>query len=201
MINATERCVDPVPKDAVPAPAGTYLSQWRGAMSYHAQQQHWVIPRNEWFDGGSQLGPQGQRHLDRVVQCLAEAPRTVVIENEPLALELGDDYEEAVKKNRQLQFERRNTVVTALAEAGIENADQWVVFAEDRNVGVRGIEAPQIYNRQFIGGFGRGNRGGAGRGQGGFGQGGFGQGGFGGGFGQGGFGGGGFGGFGGGGIF
>lgn len=186
-INHTYRCVEPMPEDAVPAPIGTYMGQWRGAMSDGAQKQNWIVTRNEWFDGGSQLGPKGQQHVQRIAHCLVTYPQLVVIENEPVALALGDSYEEAVRANQQLQIKRRNVVVEALAEAGVPDAPQWVVFADDRSVGVRGVEAPLIYNSQFSG-TGTGNRGGIGQGQGsGFGGGsgisggGFGSGGFGGG--------------------
>ena len=169
-IDVAQRCTDRLPKDAVPAPAGVYVSQWRGAMSYGSQEQHWVVTRNEWFDGGSQLGPKGQQHVQRIVQCHLAEPHVVVIETEPVALEMHQSYEDALQSNQRLQLDRRNVVVTALANAGVPDADQWVVFAEDRSVGVRGIEAPQVFNSQFGGG-GRGNRGGIGRGQGGMGGG------------------------------
>jgi hypothetical protein len=201
-LTSAHRCVDTIPRDAVPAPVGTYVNHWRTAMSEGAQQQHWYISRNEWFDGGNQLGPEGQKHVDRIAQCLLTSPNMVVLETEPVALSLGEDYEDAVEENRQLQTDRRNAVVAALAQSGVPDAEQWVVFADDRSVGVRGVEAPQVFNSQF-GGMG-GNRGRLGQGQGGIGGGiggggigGFGGGGIGGGLG-GGFGGGGFGG---GGIF
>ncbi len=190
-INTAYRCVDPLPEDAIAAPNGTYLQQWRGAMSAGAQQAHWQVSRNEWFDGGTQLGPEGRAHVQRLAECLLTQPQPVVIEAEPVALAAGESYEEALQSNQRLQIERRNAVVEALAQAGVSDAPQWVVFADDRSVGVRGIEAPQIYNRQFTGN-GTGNRGGIGQGRGtsgfggnnGFGSGGLG--GFGGGFGGGG---------------
>lgn len=195
-IHVAHRCVDPLLDDAVPAPVGTYVGHWRGAMSDGAQDQHWFISRNEWFDGGNQLGPHGKKHVERIAQCFFNEPRAVVIENEPVALEMGESYDEAIRFNQQLQVERRNAVATALAESGVPDPNQWVVFADDRTVGVRGLESPQIYNSQFGGiGQGQGNRGGIGRGQGGLGGGiGGGLGGIGGGIGGG-------GGFGGGGIF
>ena len=95
-----------------------------------------------------------------------------MIENEPVALEMGESYDEAVESNQQLQVDRRNAVVTALAEAGVPDADQWVVFADDRTVGVRGIEAPQVFNGQLGGiGMGRGGMGRGGMGMGGMGMG------------------------------
>jgi len=200
-----QRCVEPLPKDGVPVPAGAYVQQWRESMVEGAQQRHWFIDRNEWFDGGSELGPEGRKHVSRIAEAMTMQPDWVIIETEPVSIELGESYEEALMRQQRLQEERWNVVVMFLSQAGNQNAAEWVVFGDERPVGVRGIEAPMIFNRQFMNG--GGNRGGMGRGVGGgggFGGGGFGGGGFGGGgFGGGGFGGGGFGGGfgGGGGIF
>ena len=198
----TQKCVERLPKDAVQVPAGTYVQHWRSAMSSGAQQQQWVVSRNEWFDGGSQLGPKGQQHVNRIAESLRMQPCLVVIETEPIALQPGGSYDDALRFNEKLQEERKAAVVNALVEVGNADAADWVVFADDRSVGVRGIEAPVIFNGQFGGGGGRGNMGGrGGMGGGGFGGGGMGGGGFGGGGMGGGMGGGFGGGGGGGGIF
>lgn len=202
----TQRCLQPFPRRAVSAPSGTYVNQWREATSVGASGQNWVISRNEWFNGGDELGPDGILHLARIAEAITVDPSLVVIEAEPVSLAASESYPEALERNQTLHDVRKSYVVNALARAGIEDAASYVIFAEDRTVGVRGIEAPSVFGRQFLSGGrgGRGNRGGIGRGfgGGGFGGGGFGGGGFGGGFGGGGFGGGfGGGGFGGGGIF
>ena len=190
-IVGTQRCVEPLPKDSVPVPAGAYVQQWRESMVEGAQQRHWFISRNEWFDGGSELGPEGRKHVSRIAEAMKLQPDWVVIETEPVSLELGESYEDALMRQQELQEERRNVVVMLLAEAGNENAAEWVIFGDERPVGVRGIEAPMIFNGQMGGG--GGNRGGIGRGAGGGmgGGGGLGGGGMGGGGGGGGFGGGG----------
>jgi len=192
-----ERCVEPIPKDAVPAPPGTYLAAWREATRGAALQRHWVITRNEWFSGGEQLSPEGIQHVDRIASAMMETPNWVVIESQPVQLRGDESYDDALRRIEILHQDRRNVVIEQLASGGVVGAEEWVIFAEDRSVGVRGIESPQIFNRQFQQNNGRrGNRGGLGRGGfggglgGGFGGGGFGGGlggGFGGGFGGGGF--------------
>ncbi|MEM9365512.1 MAG: hypothetical protein AAGD07_05910 [Planctomycetota bacterium] len=201
-IASVSRCVQPIAHDAIPAPNGTYLSHWRERMSSAAHDEWWVVERNEWFDGGSRLGPKGLEHIKQMARGFNETPRWIAVENAAFAFEGEEDYDEAIARVRQLNLERRNEIVAQLAECGVIDAESWVVAVEDRTVGVRGIEAPNVYNQLFQGGQGTGNRGGAGRG-------GFGGGGIGGGLGGGGFGGGGVGGgfgggrggFGGGGIF
>ena len=195
-----KRCVEPLPDDAIPAPPGTYVNAWLEAQVAGAMQSHWVLTRNLWYSGGDQLSQDGTQKLLRIADAMQEARNWVVIETQPVQPQRGETYKEAKRQIDQLQQRRREVVVDTLARGGVSDADQWVIFAGDRSVGVRGIEAPQIFNRQFQSGRGNQNQsgtGGGGLGGGGFGGGGFGGGGLGGGLG-GGFGGGGLGG---GGIF
>ena len=158
-----QRCAEPIPHGAVPAPPGTYLAAWREGTWAGAPQRHSFIYRNEWFSGGDQLSPEGIQHVGRITQSMLEMPNWVVIENEPVQLDAEETYDEALQRIEQLQVLRRNVIIEKLATAGVSDAASWVVFAEDRNVGVRGIEAPQVFNRQFLGNRRRG-RGGLGRG-------------------------------------
>ncbi|MEM1227825.1 MAG: hypothetical protein AAGJ40_19205 [Planctomycetota bacterium] len=194
------RCVEPISLDAIAAPNGTYVNHWRELTNAAAHDEWWMIERNEWFDGGSRLGPNGLEHVNQIAQGFNEHPRWIAIENAAFAFEGDEAYDDAMARTRNLDIERRNEMIRQLAEFGATDAEPWVVFVEDRTVGVHGIEAPNVFNQQFLGGQGNGNRGGLGRG--GFGGGGLGGGGLGGGgFGGGGLGGGGFGGGFGGGIF
>jgi hypothetical protein len=191
---ATQRCVEELPCSSVPAPPGTYVNAWSDAMVAQAAVQGDIITRNLWFDGGEELGPDGRERLIKVSESFGDQPRMILIEEEPVAIAAGQTYADALAANEKLNLERKANVVSGLASLGIPNAEELVYFTKDRSVGVRGIEAPNVFNSQFMGGMGGGLGGrGGGIGGGGFG-GGFGGGGFGGGFGGGGFGGGGFGG-------
>jgi hypothetical protein len=189
---ATERCVEPLPCGAVPAPPGTYVNAWSDAMVNQAAIQQDMLTRNLWFDGGNELGPDGREHLVRFAESFGESPRMILIEEEPVAITSGQSYADALAANGLLNNQRKAAVVNTLAGLGISDAEGLVFFTSDRSVGIRGIEAPNVLNRQFMGGMG--GRGGMGGGLGG-GMGGGMGGGLGGGMGIGG------GGFGGGGIF
>ena len=186
-IAKVDRCVQPIDPDVIQAPNGTYMNHWREMMSSTAHDERWVIERNEWFDGGQSLGPKGLDHVKRLAQTFAQQPRWIALENAAVVLEADEPYADALARTHQLNAERRNEIVRQLAECGVVDAEPWVVFVEDRTVGVRGIEAPNVFNQQFLGGQGTGNRGGAGRGGfgGGIGGGGIGGGGVGGGLGGG----------------
>jgi hypothetical protein len=151
-----------------------------------------MLTRNLWFDGGNELGPDGREHLVRFAESFGESPRMILIEEEPVAITSGQSYADALAANGLLNNQRKAAVVNTLAGLGISDAEGLVFFTSDRSVGIRGIEAPNVLNRQFMGGMG--GRGGMGGGLGG-GMGGGMGGGLGGGMGIGG------GGFGGGGIF
>ncbi len=196
---ATERCIEELPCAAIPAQPGTYVNAWSDAMAAQAAVQGDIITRNLWFDGDTELGPDGRERLVRIADSFGQHPRLILIEEEPVAIGTGQSYSEALEANDMLNRQRKANVVRMLGELGIADAEGLVFFTTDRSVGVRGIEAPNVFNRQFMGGMGRG-RGGMGGGMGGFGGG---MGGMGGGMGGmgGGMGGIGGGGFGGGGIF
>lgn len=182
-----------IPGRAIPAPPGTYVSGWNNAMKSTAAQHEFVIERAEWFSGKDQLGPDGQRHLRQLAERLPMNVERVIVEAEPLRFDDREQtYEDAQQTTAELNEQRRSHIVAGLAKLGVADAESRVFVEPLDRVGVRGIEAPQVF-LQGISGGGRGGRGGGGGGFGGGGQGG-GGGGFGGG-------GGGFGGGGGGGLF
>ncbi len=149
---ATEkRCTEVMSEEAVPAPPGTYVANWTESMVAAAEQQQYLLTRNLWFAGGTQLGPEGQDHIIAVSDSWANCPQYIVIEEEPIAIEGSESYEQAVLRTEQLNETRRQNVIHALASLGVTAPDDYVMLAKDRGVGVRGIEAPMIYNRQTMG--------------------------------------------------
>ena len=200
-----------VPYGALPEPLGVFVRNFQHAQTTKARGDLFVLYEKEWRNGAKDpdefstiLGPEGVRHLKRMIDALPTASGPVIIEptgNRKL------NYEQ----RHELDERRYQQVVTQLYLEGIEHPETRVVVAYARAEGLFGDEAPRHYLQVIYpsfagygyGGFGGGGFGGGGFGGGGFGGGGFGGGGFGGGgFGGGGFGGGGFGGgFGGGGGF
>ena len=189
---AADRCVDPLPLGAIPSPPGTYVNHWSDAMVQQAANRQAIITRNLWFNGSTELGPDGQEKIMELAESLKQHPHWVWLEEEPLEIGPTQSYEEALAEQLELNAARRNNVINSLASIGVVGIDEFVEFTTEKPVGIRGIEAPQVFNTQFMGGGmgGRGGRGGGGIGGGGGGLGGGGLGG--GGFGGGGFGGGGF---------
>ncbi|XZE51442.1 hypothetical protein SH139x_003093 [Planctomycetaceae bacterium SH139] len=172
----TDRCVDPLAPGAIPSPPGTYVNQWSEAMSQQAANQQSIITRNLWFNGSTDLGPDGQEKMVDLADSLTQYPHLVLLEEEPINIKPDQTYQEALYAQLEINETRRTKVIDSLAALGVVGIDNLVTFTTDKPVGVRGIEAPQIYNTQFMGGgmMMGGGRGGRGGGMGGMGMGGMG---------------------------
>jgi hypothetical protein len=175
---------DTIDRAAVPAPPGTYINQWSDAMICSARHQQLLISRHEWFAGGNELGPEGREHVLQLSELMKGSGYLITIEQEPVQLDYDDTFEEATARVAQLNEQRRDVVVQLMADSGVADADQRVFLLPANGVGVRGVEAPRIYNGLLFGGQGNqqggsqngGGNMGAGQGMGGVG-GGFGGGG------------------------
>ncbi len=160
----------------MPAPLGTYVHRAEDIQASKAKASAFVFFLDEWYMGGTFLGPHGARHLQAILQELPHTPMQVQIQPAP-DLELNET--------------RRLAMVNVLLKEGILDADNRVVIAFPQAEGLRGDEAERIYrdmlqpqrNLSGVGGIQNGNI------SGGYGGGSFG-GGFGGGYGGGGYGGG-----------
>jgi len=172
-----DHCAD-IPHGAVPAPPGTYNTQWQQAQDSRADQDYLVFYQYEWLGESDRLSPFGERHVDRLLTRLPHAPSPIVIEAS------GDAQRDQL---------RVAAMTSHLARHDAAWADYPVVVGRSQAEPLYGFESRRVTNG-FLGGRGAGGQGGGGGGFGGAG-GGFGGGGFGGsggGFGGGGFGGGGF---------
>jgi hypothetical protein len=160
----------------MPEPNGAFVQKFQHVQTAKARETELVIFLDEWYMGGTTLGPAGSRHLDGLVQRLRETPAIVKIQPH---------------FDPELNEQRRLCVINSLLKHGIPDPAKWVIVgfpsAEDFN----GDEAERTYWRMLhsrndlYGGYGMGGYGGFGMG----GYGGYGMGGYGGGVGMGGYGG------------
>ncbi|QDU39003.1 hypothetical protein Mal4_33360 [Maioricimonas rarisocia] len=138
--------------EAIPAPPGTYVTQWNDAMICRARRHQFVISRHEWYSGGPELGPKGRVHLKQLASQLPYLPDPVLIEAEPPQVGYNESLDDALERSHRLDQQRRAAVVEFLVQAGVPDAEQRVTVAPMEHVGVRGIEAPRIYNQYLQGG-------------------------------------------------
>lgn len=171
-----------IPKAAIPASVGTSVNAWESAMISESQVQQQMLARHLWYSAGATPGPEGRRRIGELAEQMRSTAGLLVLEAEPVQPEYDESVEDAVQRTEDLNLQRRAWVIEQLAASGVVNAEQRVVFGSQRPLGIRGIEAPRIYNSLAIGGFGQGQgQGGGGMGGGMQQGGGMGGGGFGGG--------------------
>jgi hypothetical protein len=125
-----------VPPGAIPAPSGTYVTQWYARETMLAQMDMFVVYGNEWFQGGVVLGPYGFNHVLQIARRMACVPWPLVIQPD---LRPGYDAQ------------RRAVIVQYLARAGVPNPGERVVLGFPRAEGLYGDEAPRIYYSMISG--------------------------------------------------
>jgi hypothetical protein len=171
-----------IPPGAIPAPNGSYVRAFQQVQRENAALDKFVIYLNEWYMGGTELGPWGRNHVALIAKRLPMTKYPVIIQASP-----QDD----------LNAVRQQRIIAHLIELGQADAASRVVVGFPEAVDLDGNEAPRIYQQMLTPqyGYGRspygsgnfGNYGGSSFGSfggfGGMGYGGIGYGGFGSGFG------------------
>jgi hypothetical protein len=118
------------PPPLVPEPNGAFVHKMEEIQANKAEESDFVFFLDEWYQGGTQLGPHGLYHLGAIVPRLPNVPFPVVVQPTPDA---------ALNENR------RQVIVAALAKHGVPEADQRVIVAFPTAEGLYGEEAPRIY--------------------------------------------------------
>ncbi|MEZ6129776.1 MAG: hypothetical protein R3C59_13920 [Planctomycetaceae bacterium] len=157
--NANCRREDDLCPDAIPAKPGTYVNNWNNAMRCAAKSDEFVIRRNAWFNGGPEPGPEAVQRIQQLAVSMSQQDDHLLLEQEPVLPKYDETLAEATARTQQLNDARQSAVVNALQTAGIADAAARVHLASPQSVGIRGIEAPRVFNQLFQGG-GRGGRGG-----------------------------------------
>ncbi len=140
---ACKRC-DDIPAGAMPQPVGQYSCEWQVAQREAADPGQNMIYEHEWHRGGTELGPFGQRHIEKLAAQMSQSADQVLIESH------FDN--QANRVDEQLNDERRSAVVAALADRGVADAEERVALARARTGGLYGQEAVSIGTRRLNGG-------------------------------------------------
>ena len=130
--HGVDKCSD-IPQGAIPQPNGTFACQWQHAQIAVAHQDHYMIYENEWYLGGKELDPFGQRHVAEIAAHIAETPCKVAIEPH------FDPQRNA--PDEALNRERVEAVAKRLAFNGVQDAFDRVIIAQPAAEGLYGEEA------------------------------------------------------------
>jgi hypothetical protein len=114
----------------MPEPNGSFVHKIQDVQVGKAQASNFVIFLDEWYKGGSVLGPYGAYHVNRIALKLPEAPYPVVIQPSP---------------DGAVNEARREHIVAALAKCGVTEPEHRVIVAYPDAEGLYGEEAPRIY--------------------------------------------------------
>ena len=142
----------------------------------NAEASDFVIYEHEFEESdGVTLNTAGEDHVKQIAQrAFAGFQYPIIIQRSSMSVDPDDKYEYPVHSNPELDRRRREVVVAALAEMGVEDAEQRVVVAPALAPGFEGFEAERAYRSfgrgTFFGngfgfgalGFGRGGAGGIG---------------------------------------
>ena len=93
-----------IPRRAQPAPSGTYTNRWAFLQEQKAELDDFVIYQNQWFRGGTELGPMGRYYLDLIANRMARHPMPIVIET---------------SRDDRLDEARREVLITLLERRGL----------------------------------------------------------------------------------
>jgi hypothetical protein len=140
-----------IPRRAQPASPGTYTNRWAFLQAQKAELDDFVIYQNQWFRGGTELGPMGRYYLDLIANRMGRHPMPIVIET---------------SRDDRLDEARREVLITLLERRGLKDPTR-VIVAFPIAEGLLGEEAPRIASFYLSGGGYGGGFGGLG-GQGGF---------------------------------
>jgi len=137
-----------------PFPLGAVTDAHWETQQSNAEAADFIFYDHEFAGETARLAPGAVRHLEEVALRLEHVPYPVVIERSPH------------DARRQLDRERRRTIVEALARMGLPNVEHRVVIAAPFAEGFTGIEGERAYSITLFessgggggigGGFGRG---------------------------------------------
>jgi hypothetical protein len=153
-----------------PMPLGTISDEVWKQQESNAEASDFVIHEHEWNGNTTELNHAGMEHVKKVAVRAAHTPFPIIIERSSMSAKEGTKYGYPIHNNEELDLQRREFVVSALHQFGVQDADERVVISPALTPGFQEFEAERAYGIGFGGRGGRGMFGGmGGMGGGGFG--------------------------------
>ncbi len=111
-----------------------------------------VVHQHEWFQGGTELGPAGRRHLSELQPRLQHESHLVIIEPVEPDLKLHRTIQDAALAAMEVDRARRFQIIQMLHEGGVPDAEMRVRIAYPQAEGLHGAQATRIFNSLGRGG-------------------------------------------------
>ncbi|MBI1348151.1 hypothetical protein GC163_17895 [bacterium] len=132
-----------------PAPLGTISDSIWQQQEENAEASDFVIYEHEWVGNSTQLNAAGMEHVKQIAARAAETPFPVLIERASMSAEPGTRHGFPVNGNDDLDLHRREFIVHALGEMGVQESDSRVVVSPALTPGFQDFEAERAYNSGF----------------------------------------------------
>ncbi len=139
-------CAPTVPLEATPVPIGTSLNDYKHLHRVAAVEE-FVIFQREWYQGGNQLGPEGRRHLNLMIEIIGAFANPIIIEPQDVIIGADETIDDAMERVRALNEFRRQYIIAELTNAGVPSAEKRVLIGRPRSEGLSGDEAVRTFRQ------------------------------------------------------
>lgn len=129
----------------------------------NAEASDFVIYEHEFQGDSARLNEYGQDHIKQIAARVARVPFPIVVEKSKISPREGTVHGYPVHSNEALDLARRDVLVQALSQMGVNDAERRVVVGYPYGPGYTDFEAERAYGGG-ISSFGGGGGGGAGGG-------------------------------------
>jgi len=156
--------------DITPKPLGTISDQVWKQQESNAEASDFVVYEHEWTGNSTQLNDAGIEHVKQIAARSDSVPFPIIVQRSSMSVREGTKYGFPIHNDEELDLQRREFLVSALLQLGVQDADQRILVAPALTPGFQSFEAERAYGQSM-------NMGGMGMGMGGMGMGGMGGGG------------------------
>jgi hypothetical protein len=146
-----------------PAPIGTISDAIWQQQEENAEASDFVVHEHEWVGNSTRLNAAGKEHVKQIAARAAQTPFPVLVERSSMSSVPDSRHGFPVNGHEDLDLQRRELIVHALAEMGVADSDTRVLVAPALTPGFQDFEGERAYNRGFsdmqgygngLGGFG-----------------------------------------------
>lgn len=137
--------------DITPKPLGTISDPIWQQQESNAEASDFVVHEHEWVGNSIELNAAGVDHVKQIAARAAAVPYPIIVERSSMSVKPGTKYQFPVHGDEALDLERRNLLVQALLQLGVQDAEQRVVVGPALTPGFEEFEGERAYNMGFGG--------------------------------------------------
>lgn len=132
-----------------PMPMGTLSDPIWKTQESNAEASDFVIYENEFIDDTVRLTVEGENHLKQIAARAKNQDFPICVEPSSMATDPDSYYQYPIHGDDTLDLQRREMVVSALQEFGVNEAENRVLVAPATTPGFEQFEAERAYEVGF----------------------------------------------------